>query len=183
MTIITFAMTTVIIIADVLAKLFSRGNRCHICGDISKPINFKLNFATLFNFGAKTATVICFVGLFITAFYPMLIQKQSISKFFMMAHVTFGLVFAIAFTLVVMISIKQNKFSNSSQLLKKICFWISLPIIIATMGSIILCMFKLFSTQSQLLLTNIHRYSGLAISSLIIIYIYCTISELVQRGK
>ncbi len=179
-TAITFAVTIVIIIADALAKFASRGNH----NNINKPTNFKLNLAWLFNFGIRTATIICFVILFITAFYPIVIQKQMISEFFLMAHVTFGVAFAVAFTLVVIVSIKQNKFGDGSgNLLKKICFWASLPIVIVTMGSIVLCMFKLFSTQSQLLLTDIHRYSGLVISSLIIIYIYCVIAKMVQRRK
>jgi len=134
-------------------------------------------------------TVLLFLILVISGFFPVLILGQSLSGFLLIVHVTVAPLFVLFFTLSVLFNAHSQQFDindwnyvsrgdteqNFSKIhhlvfWKKICFWLftifSLPAIL----SVIISMYPLFGTDGQYFLLDMHRYSVLFLFTIAAIF-------------
>ncbi|MHC4622231.1 MAG: hypothetical protein ACYTEQ_31235 [Planctomycetota bacterium] len=141
--------------------------------------------------------MLCGVVLAVTGFYPVLILGKHISGYLLMIHVTAGGVFAACLALLALAFAHSHRFNEndwpwltsmvrgqlqkpkllpeSSDLLRKMCFWLLIVLALPLMLSVVLSMFPLFGTAGQLLLADTHRYSTLAFAVVAIIHTYLII--------
>jgi cytochrome b subunit of formate dehydrogenase len=141
--------------------------------------------------------MLCVVVLAVTGFYPVLVLGKHISGYLLMIHVTTGGVFAACLVLLAFTFAHSRRFNEndwpwltslvrrelqksrllpeSSDLLRKICFWLLIVLALPLMLSVVLSMFPLLGTAGQLLLAEAHRYSTLAFAVVAIIHTYLII--------
>jgi cytochrome b subunit of formate dehydrogenase len=141
--------------------------------------------------------MLCVVVLAVTGFYPVLILGEHISGYLLMIHVTAGGVFAACLVLLAFTFAHSHSFDDkdwpwltslvrrelqksqllpeSSDLVRKVCFWLLIILALPLMLSVVLSMFPLFGTAEQLLLADTHRYSTLAFAVVAIIHTYLII--------
>ncbi|HUW19675.1 MAG TPA: hypothetical protein VMW16_10270 [Sedimentisphaerales bacterium] len=147
--------------------------------------------------------LLCFVVLAITGFYPVLILGKHISGYLLMIHVTAGGVFAACLVILALTWAHSHRFNEtdwpwlaslvrrelqkhrlipeSSELLRKVCFWLLVIAALPLMLSVVLSMFPLFDTAWQHLLADTHRYSTLAFAVVAIIHTYLMIGTATSR--
>ncbi|VAX29608.1 hypothetical protein MNBD_IGNAVI01-1747 [hydrothermal vent metagenome] len=149
------------------------------------------------NFSEKLKSLRVFIYLFtllelfimmFTGFVPLLFTGSDLTGILLLIHVTVAPLIAITFALLVVlfaqsnsfdendIAVKVNENGNNKTVLKitaylKINFWLISLLSLPAMVSIILSMFPLFGTEGQVNLLEIHRYSVLIISILVIFHI------------
>ncbi len=138
--------------------------------------------------------LLCFVVLVVTGFYPVLVWGKHLTGWLLMIHATFSPVFAVCLAILAVMWADRCRFNKTDCPMlqriihgetatqepaagrcragQKVCFWLivllSLPLIL----SIVLSMFKLFGTDGQKLLLEVHRYSALFTALAGIVYTY-----------
>jgi hypothetical protein len=126
--------------------------------------------------------VLCFLGLVITSFYPVLILKEAIQGYWLILHAVFAPVFVICLAgLAVMCAGNCSFNKNGRPLPQKICFWLIIILAPVVILSIVLSMFSFFGTGVQEFLLQLHRYSALLLTLIIIVYTYLVIRT--QMGQ
>lgn len=121
----------------------------------------------------------------VTGFLPIIFTGEHLTGILLLIHVTVAPLISVTFaTLVILfahssrfdetdlIAVKENsisKLNDSGKL--KIIFWIIAFFSIPAMLSIILGMFPIFGTDGQVTLLEIHRYSVLIITIMVILYV------------
>lgn len=141
--------------------------------------------------------ILCFVVLAVTGFYNRLIFDEPLSGYLLMLHATAAPVFAVCLAVLALMwadhcrfsgndwpwlshlicrlcqkSPEQNKPSEKSGIMQKICFWLIILLSLPLILSIVLSMFPLFGTSIQKLLFDFHRYSALLLAMVAIIHTY-----------
>jgi len=127
-----------------------------------------------------------FIMLF-TGFVPLLFTGDNLTGTFLLIHVTIAPLISMSFALMIVLLANANRFDDSditssntdgengttlkSSAYIKINFWLITVLSLPAMISIILSMFPLFGTEGQINLLDIHRYSVLIISVLVIFQI------------
>lgn len=128
-----------------------------------------------------------FIMMF-TGFVPIVFTGSDLTGIFLLIHVTVAPLIAITFATLVVLYAQSNSFNENDVTIKsdengknktmfkstaylKIIFWLISLISLPAMISIILSMFPLFGTEGQVSLLEIHRYSVLIISILVIFHI------------
>lgn len=131
-------------------------------------------------------TLISFILLALTAFFPIIILGGHLSGFALVLHVTVAPVFCISLALSAVLwahhhrlfssdwpNIKNNiadrifLLENGVSSWQKLYFWLFLLISIPAILSIVLGMYPLFGTEGQAMLIIIHSYSTLLLFILI----------------
>jgi MFS family permease len=112
--------------------------------------------------------LLCFAALAVTGFIPWLVFGEQIAGWWLVIHVTAGGVFAGCMAVLAVLSAENNRLDKLGA---QVCFWgvlfLSLPVILSP----VLSMFKLFGTDWQRLLLQIHRYSTLVLSIFALAYL------------
>ena len=123
----------------------------------------------------------------ITGFLPIIFTGEHLSGVLLLIHVAVAPLISISFAVLVILFAHTNRFSESDIELTegnenkkvnlnvsgkfKLLFWSIALFSIPAMLSIILGMFPLFGTEGQITLLDIHRYSVLIITILVILYV------------
>ncbi|MEN8192286.1 MAG: hypothetical protein ABFS12_05685 [Bacteroidota bacterium] len=132
-------------------------------------------------------TLLEFDIMVITGFAPIIFIGDNLTGIFLLIHVTIAPLIAVSFAVLVVLFAHSNRFNSSDvsisvdedekkriQLedgaLLKINFWLISLFSLPAMLSIILGMFPLFGTEGQLVLLEIHKYSVLIITILVILH-------------
>ena len=127
-------------------------------------------------------TLLEFFIMMFTGFVTLIFTGGDITGILLLIHVTVAPFIAVTFAVMVVLYAQSNSFneddikndqSNNKTVLKnsaylKINFWLISLFSLPAMISIILSMFPIFGTEGQINLLEIHRYSVLIISLLVI---------------
>ncbi len=119
--------------------------------------------------------LICVLLLALTGFIPYIVSGATLTGFSLIIHVTVSPVFAVCFTILVLLEVRNQRFNetdlfvftnNSAQnsntktgTVSKTCFWLMVVLSPVIMGSIILSMYPVFGTAGQKILMILH-YTG-----------------------
>jgi len=145
-------------------------------------------------------TLLCFVILAITGFYPTLVLGEHISGYLLMIHATFAPIFAICLAILAVMWSGHCRFTGNdwpwfqrivqrvtlaksadegtqcqSSLGQRITFWLIIFLALPLILSIVLSMFPYFGTYWQGLLLCVHRYTALAFALAAIAHTYLLI--------
>jgi len=129
-----------------------------------------------------------FFVMLITGFAPLIFVGNNLTGIFLLVHVAIAPLIAITFAILVILFAHSNRFNDSDITIAdkndgkrkinfkittylKLNFWLISLFSIPAMLSIILGMFPIFGTEGQINLLEIHRYSVLIISVLVIFHI------------
>lgn len=139
-------------------------------------------------------TVLCFLVLAFTGFYPSLILGEHISGYPVMIHATFAPVFAVCLAVLAVMWARNCRFvcgdwpwfehlvqrvtlvgsdampSRSTGLGQKIAFWLIIVLSLPLILSIVLSMFPFFGTHWQELLLNMHGFIAILFSLVAIVH-------------
>ena len=143
-------------------------------------------------------TLLCFVVLAVTGFYPSLILGKGLSGYLMMLHVTAAPVFAGCLAFLTLMwayhcCFNENDWQQLQHFLRretaskklpserfrlgqKIAFWLIVLLALPVILSIVLSMFGLFGTDAQEFLLHLHRYSALLLVMAGVVFIYLALS-------
>lgn len=144
------------------------------------------------------AVLFCFIVLAITGFYPTIILGQHITGYLVMVHATFAPIFAVCLAVLAVMWARRWRFiggdwpcferivrwatlmnnpggdapHKSSELGRKISFWLIIFLALPLILSIVLSMFPLFGNHWQEILLSMHRYTALLFSMVVIMHTY-----------
>ena len=144
------------------------------------------------------AVLFCFIVLAITGFYPTLILGKHITGYLVMVHATFAPIFAVCLAVLAVMWARRWRFTGgdwpwferivrwatltnnpggdtyhkSSDLGRKISFWLIIFLALPLILSIVLSMFPLFGTHWQEILLSMHRYTALVFAMVAILHTY-----------
>ena len=117
----------------------------------------------------------------LTGFLPVLIAGNPINGIWLIIHVTVAPVFVLAVTVYILVTVHSMRFTLSEwqylrgsaserkdQFWQKVHFWLGYLAVLAAVVSILLMFYPLFGTDTQHDLLNIHRYSTLIISIIVL---------------
>jgi len=121
--------------------------------------------------------------MFFTSFSTVLFNGKHLSDFFLLLHVAFAPLFSIIIAITIVLYAhhnrfnendfaklkKNNTFSLNRDGYKKLLFWLLAITSTFVMLPITLSMFPLFGTEGQIVLLEIHKYSVLVFSILVIL--------------
>jgi cytochrome b subunit of formate dehydrogenase len=131
--------------------------------------------------------------LVVTGFVPMIFLGKSITGWWLMVHATAAPVFAACIAVLAVLWADKNRLDKNYwprlnyilhrqpkstipperyELKLRTCFWIVLSLSLPVILTAVLSMFKLFGTDGQELLLQLHRYSTLLLSLFAIVYLY-----------
>jgi cytochrome b subunit of formate dehydrogenase len=149
--------------------------------------------------------MLCFAVLVVTGFVPMIFLGKSITGWWLMIHATAAPVFAACVAVLAVLWADRNRLDKNywpwlnhilhrqpknaaspekHELKLRMCFWIVLSLSLPVILSAVLSMFKLFGTDGQELLLQLHRYSTLLLSLFAIVYLYlAAMSEMEKTVK
>ncbi|MCK5457230.1 MAG: hypothetical protein KAI45_08900 [Melioribacteraceae bacterium] len=133
-------------------------------------------------------TIFAFLIMVITGFISLLFTGGALTGILLMIHVSIAPFISITFAMLVILFAQSNRFNDNDITIStendgkkkiiykdsaylKINFWLISIFSLPAMISIILSMFPLFGTEGQINLLEIHRYSVLIISILVIFHI------------
>lgn len=133
-------------------------------------------------------TILGFIIMLITGFISLLFTGGALTGILLMIHVSVAPLISITFAILVVLFAHSNRFNDNDIIISneddgkkeikykdsaylKINFWLISVFSLPAMVSIILTMFPLFGTEGQINLLEIHRYSVLIISILVIFHI------------
>ncbi|MGA2173090.1 MAG: cytochrome b/b6 domain-containing protein [Sedimentisphaerales bacterium] len=137
--------------------------------------------------------MLCFAVLVVTGFVPMIFLGKSITGWWLMIHATAAPVFAACMAVLAVLWADRNRLDKNywpwlnhilhrqpksvalpekHELKLRICFWIVLSLSLPVILTAVLGMFKLFGTDGQELLLQLHRYCTLLLSLFAIVYLY-----------
>ncbi|OHB65971.1 MAG: hypothetical protein A2Y76_14735 [Planctomycetes bacterium RBG_13_60_9] len=146
-------------------------------------------------------SVLCFIVLAITGFWPVLVRGEHISGFLMMIHATFAPIFALCLAIIAVTWAGSNRFTADdcpwvskllrrvtrlsipaderpwpcSVLVQKATFWLLMFLALPLILSIIVSMFHVLGTGWQHITLTIHRWTGLVFVIVAIVHTYSTI--------
>lgn len=147
-------------------------------------------------------TLLCFLVLVVTSFYPVLILKEPIHGYWLMLHATFAPVFAACLAILAGLWADNCRFDKNywpwlqrilgrkavnktdvkkGELLRKVCFWLIMLLALPVILSIVLSMFPLFGTKGQEFLLDTHRYCALLLALVAIVYTYLIIRTQMEQ--
>jgi cytochrome b subunit of formate dehydrogenase len=150
---------------------------------------------------AYLVSVICFVVLALTGFWPLLVRGEHISGYLMMIHATFAPVFALCLAIMALTWAGDNRLTAGDcpwvrRLLRrttrlqvpaqekvwscavlghKITFWLLLFLALPLILSIVVSMFHILGTEWQHRTMAIHRWTGLVFVVVAILHTYLAI--------
>jgi len=150
---------------------------------------------------AYLLSLVCFVVLAITGFWPLLVRGEHISGYLMMIHATFAPIFALCLAVIAVTWAGENRFTAEDcpwvrRLLRratrlqvpaeekpcacavvgyKATFWLLLFLALPLILSIVISMFPLLGTDWQHHTAAIHRWTGLAFAVIAILHTYLAI--------
>jgi hypothetical protein len=128
------------------------------------------------------STLLCFLVLVITSFYPVVVLKEAIHGYWLILHVVFAPVFVVCLAVLAIMWAGNCSFEkNDRPRLQKICFWLIIILAPLVILSIVLSMFSLFGTQVQEFLLQLHRYSALLLALIIIVHTYLIIRTKMEQ--
>ena len=133
-------------------------------------------------------TILAFLIMVITGFISLLFTGGALTGILLMIHVSIAPFISITFAMLVVLFAQSNRFNDNDITISteddgkkkiiykdsaylKINFWLIGVFSLPAMVSIILSMFPLLGTEGQIYLLEIHRYSVLIISILVIFHI------------
>lgn len=133
-------------------------------------------------------TLIEFDIMVITGFAPLILTGGNLTGILLLIHVAFAPLIALSFAVLVVLFAHSNRFESSdikisednegkkrihfkNDAFLKISFWLIALFSLPAMISIILGMFPIYGTEGQVVLLEIHKYSVLIISILVILQI------------
>lgn len=146
-------------------------------------------------------TVVCFLVLAFTGFWPVLVRGEHISGGFMMVHATFAPIFALCMALLAVTWAGSNRLlaedcpwvqrllrrvtrlrlpaddrpGRCLVLLYKLGFWVLLFLALPLILSIVVSMFHLLGTDWQHTTLALHRWTSLVFVIVALIYTYLAI--------
>ena len=150
---------------------------------------------------AYLVSLICFVVLAITGFWPVLVRGEHISGYLMMIHATFAPVFALCLAILALTWAGENRFTTEDcpwvqRLLRrttrlhvpvqersascavlgyKATFWILMFLALPLILSIIVSMFHILGTSWQYFAMAAHRWTALVFAIVAIVHTYLAI--------
>ena len=137
--------------------------------------------------------LLCFAVLVVTGFVPRVFFGRAIWGYWLSVHATAAPVFAGCMAVLAVLWADNNRFDKNycpllnrilarqpkstttpqkNELELKISFWCIMVLLLPVILSAVLSMFKIFGTDGQEMLLQIHRYSTLFLSLFGIIYLY-----------
>ena len=145
--------------------------------------------------------VLCFFVLAITGFWPVLVQGEHISGYFMMIHATFAPIFALCLAILAITWAGSYRFSfadcpwlsgllrrvtrlrvpaderpwRCSVVVYKLAFWLILFLALPLILSIVVSMFHLLGTDWQHFTLSLHRWTSLIFAIAVIVHTYLAI--------
>lgn len=159
------------------------------CSDL-KSIRLKTLTENLHSFQSIVylLTILGFIIMLISGFISLLFTGGALTGILLMIHVSVAPLISITFAILVVLFAHSNRFNDNDIIISneddgkkeikykdsaylKINFWLISVFSLPAMVSIILTMFPLFGTEGQINLLEIHRYSVLIISILVIFHI------------
>ena len=108
-------------------------------------------------------TVVSFLVLAGTGFYPVVVHGARLGGFLLMAHTVIGGVFAVALTALVLTWAKSGRFGRGFGRLdewRKAFFWLLAAAGLVSMLSMFLSMTSLLGAEGMETLTQVHRWDG-----------------------
>lgn len=147
-------------------------------------------------------SILMFMILAITGFFPALILGQSMSGVLLMLHVTVAPLFAVSLAILALLWAHRQQFTTdewrwlAANLKKprqlfaahndfwpKAGFWLILIVSLPAILSIILSMYPFFGTDGQHYLLNVHRYSVLILLVVVMFHGYWVVLESQSQQK
>ena len=145
--------------------------------------------------------IFCVLVLVVTGFWQPLLYGKSLSGYLIMIHSTFAPIFIACFAILTLGWSKQNSFNrydcpwlmrflrrvlkvgvdvekreNETFLpIRKISFWVLMFLSLVVALSIVSSMFRIFGTDMQHFLMNLHRYSALTFVLVAMVHTYATV--------
>jgi cytochrome b subunit of formate dehydrogenase len=150
---------------------------------------------------AYLVSLICFLVLALTGFWPVLVRGEHISGYLMMIHATFAPVFALCLAILALTWAGENRFAAGDcpwvqRLLRrttrlsvpiseksaswavlgyKATFWVLLFLAVPLILSIVASMFHILGTSWQYFAMAAHRWTALVFAVVAIIHTYLAI--------
>jgi cytochrome b subunit of formate dehydrogenase len=150
---------------------------------------------------AYLLSLVCFLVLVVTGFWPVLVRGEHISGFLMMIHATFAPVFALCLAIMAVTWGGGNRFTADDwpwlqKLLRrttrlrvaaeekptpcavlgaKATFWLLIFLALPLILSIVISMFHILGTSWQFFTMAVHRWTGLAFAIVAIVHTYLAI--------
>jgi hypothetical protein len=120
--------------------------------------------------------LLSFAVLAASGFLSIYVLGESVSGWWLMAHVTAGGVFAICMAAAAVLWAEKNHLwvgreKKTGNLPARICFWGVIAATLPAILSTILSMFNLFGTDGQEFLLKIHHYSTLLLTLFAVVYL------------
>ena len=153
----------------------------------------KLNLVGIFRKLVFLLALFCFVVLAVTGFYPSVVLGKALSGYLLMVHATFAPVFAICIAILAVMWAHNCRFDKKYwpwlqrllgretggaaaiekyELGRKVLFWVIIILALPVILSAVLSMFPLFGTHGLELLLQLHRYSTLTLTLVVIVKTY-----------
>ncbi len=139
-------------------------------------------------------TIASFGILALTGFVPVVFFGKSVSGFVLILHALAAPIFAIGLAIICFLWAHHHRFNNNdwqsllhftrrkteniesvpqpTALGRKISFWLILLLSLTVIGSVILSMYPLFSTDGQEMLLRLHGYSALFLLIVVVTRFY-----------
>lgn len=150
---------------------------------------------------AYLVSLVCFLVLAFTGFWPLLVRGEHISGYLMMIHATFAPVFALCLAIVALTWAGESRFTaedcpwvqrllrrttrlhvaaeekpwRCSVLGYKATFWLLMFLALPLILSIVVSMFHILGTSWQHFTMAIHRWTGLVFAVVAILHTYLAI--------
>jgi len=142
----------------------------------------------------------CVLVLVVTGFWQPLLYGKSLSGYLIMIHSTFAPIFIVCFAILALGWSKQNSFNRYDcpwlmrflqrvvklgiyvektekegfLPVRKISFWVLMFLALVVAMSMVSSMFRIFGTDMQHFLMNLHRYSALTFVIVAMVHTYTT---------
>ena len=150
---------------------------------------------------AYLVSLICFVVLALTGFWPLLVRGEHISGYLMMIHATFAPVFALCLAILAVTWAGENRLTAADcpwigRLLRrttrlpvpgaekpwscfllgyKVTFWLLVFLTLPLILSIVVSMFHILGTDWQHLAMAAHRWTALVFAVVVVLHTYFAI--------
>ena len=120
-------------------------------------------------------TVVSFLALVGTGFYPAIVHGARLGGFLLMAHTVIGGVFAVALTPLVLTWAESGLLGRGAGRLDEWCkvfFWLLALAALVSMGSMFLSMTSLLGAEDLETLAQVHRWDGLLLIVVMLVHSY-----------
>jgi cytochrome b subunit of formate dehydrogenase len=146
-------------------------------------------------------SLVCFLVLALTGFWPVLVHGEHISGYLMMIHATFAPVFALCLAILAVTWAGENRFAaqdcpwiagllrrttrlrvppqeqswSCSLLGYKATFWLLIFLALPLILSIVISMFHILGTSWQYFAMAVHRWTALVFAIVVVLHTYLAI--------